>query len=343
MAALGSYFLTLADVAKSENKQIGKVAEVLLEKNAALNDIPYMEMNEGTRHVESIRSSLPAVYYRKANQAIPSGKSEIEERTFNGAHFEGKSEVDKIVAERGGAARLNFNRWNQAQGYLQAMALEHADLLFNGSPEDSSQKTPGLFDVYSTFDSSASPVAAQMIDGGGTGSDNTSIQLCSWGDQAMFGIFPSGTQGGLKRTDDSAGGKLIDIVSTDHLGNPGTFKGYRELFEIDHGLVVKDYRQGSRICNIDVTKLKSGVGAADLTDLMISAIYKLDSQENGTQVFYVNKTIMAFLHKQAIEKVSAGGGLTYDNYQGKKVLMFMGIPIRGCDAILNTQARIVPV
>jgi len=240
-------------------------------------------------------------------------------------------------------AKDRSGRFLKAQGYLQAMALEHADLLFNGSPEDSSLKTPGLFDVYSTFDDSVSPVAAQMIDGGGTGSDNTSIQLCSWGDQSMFGIFPAGTQGGLKRTDDSQGGKLIDIVGTDHLGNPGTFKGYRELFEIDHGLVVKDYRQGSRICNIDVTKLKSGVGAADLTDLMISAVYKLDSQENGQQVFYVNKTIMAFLHKQAIEKVSAGGGLTYENYMGKKVLMFLGIPIRVCDAILNTQARIVPV
>ena len=43
MAALGSELLTLADVAKSKNKQIGKVAEVLVQHNAMLNDIPFSE------------------------------------------------------------------------------------------------------------------------------------------------------------------------------------------------------------------------------------------------------------------------------------------------------------
>lgn len=57
---------------------------------------------------------------------------------------------------------------------------------------------------------------------------------------------------GLKRTDRSAGGKLVQISALDVNGNPGTFWGYEEQFEIDHGLVVKDYRQAGRICNIDV-------------------------------------------------------------------------------------------
>ena len=40
MSALGTTLVTLADVAKSKDKVIGKVAEVLVQENAALNDIP---------------------------------------------------------------------------------------------------------------------------------------------------------------------------------------------------------------------------------------------------------------------------------------------------------------
>jgi HK97 family phage major capsid protein len=85
----------------------------------------------------------------------------------------------------------------------------------------------------------------------------------------------------------------------------------------------------------------SGTGAADLIDLMISADYKIDSQENGKGVWYCNRTIFAHLHKQALTKVGQGAGLNYENYQGKRVLMFLGCPIRLCDGILNSEARVV--
>src|SRR5574343_181280 len=106
--AIGTELVTLADVAKSKNAQIGAVAEVLIQENPMLNDIPYMEMNEGTIHKESIRSGLPAVYYRKANQPIPASKSTVEERTFTAAHFESKSQIDAAVAERGGKDRVAY-------------------------------------------------------------------------------------------------------------------------------------------------------------------------------------------------------------------------------------------
>lgn len=340
MAALGSRLVTLADVAKSKDKMIGKVAEVLVQENPMLNDIPYMEMNEGTIHKEEIRSALPAIYYRKANEAIPASKSTTEERTFSAAHFESKSQIDAAVAARGGVDRIPYNRWNQAQGHLQAHAIEHANLTIYGSPLDSNQKTPGFFDIFSTL-SSTEPTSKQIIDAGGTGSDNTSILLVHWGERSVFGVYPKGTQAGLQRIDRSAGGQQVQIQATDRLGNPGSFWGYEENFMIDHGLVVKDYRQAARICNIDVSNLKTGVSAADIIDLMISAAYKIHTDQNGTGVWYVNRTLEAFLHKQSLTKVGAGAGLTYDNYQGQKVLMFLGRPVRRSDALLNSEARVV--
>lgn len=339
MAALGVTLLTLADVAKSKDKKIGKVAEVLLRENPMLNDIPYMQMNEGTIHKEEIRSNLPAVYYRKANQAIPASKTTTEERTFTASHFESKSQIDKLVAQRGGVDRIAYNRWNQAQGHIQAMANEHAALTIYGSPIDDNRKVAGFFDIYSTLNP-AEPTSNQVIDALGTGSDLMSILKVHWGEQAVFGVYPAGSQAGLKRTDHSKGGQLIQIHGLDENGSAGTFWGYEEQFEIDHGLVVKDYRQASRIANIDPALLRTGVGAADLIDLMISAHYKIHSPSNGQGVWYVNRTTEAFLHKQALTKVGAGAGLTYDNYQGQKVLMFLGDPVRRSDALLMTEDEV---
>lgn len=339
MAAKGVSLLTLADVAKSKNKQIGKVAEVLIQHNAMLNDIPYMEMNEGTIHKEDIRSALPFVYYRKANQPIPASKSTIEERTFQACHFESKSQIDKAVAERGGMDRVAYNRWNQAQGHLQAHANELASLMLYGSPVSSNLKTAGFFDIFSTL-SASEPTSKQIIDAGGTGTDNTSILKVHWGERSVFGVYPAGTQSGLSRTDYSAGGKYVKIPGLDVNGNFGDFWGYEEEFSTDHGLVVKDYRQAACVRNIDVSNLVSGSGAADLIDLMISAEYKIDDPSNGQGVWYVNRTIEAALHKQALTKVGAGAGLTFDNYQGQRVLMFLGSPVRRMDALLTSELQV---
>lgn len=339
MAAKGVSLVTLADVAKSKDKKIGGVAEVLVQENPMLNDIPYMEMNEGTSHKEEIRSSLPAVYYRKANQSIPPSKTTTEERTFQASHFESKSQMDAAVAERGGMDRVGYNRWNQAQGHIQALGLEHASLLVYGSPFSSNLKAPGLMDIYSTL-AAAEATSKQVIDGGGSSADLTSILRINWGERSIFGVYPKGTTAGLKRIDRSAGGKLVQINGTNADGSSGQYWGYEEDFEVDHGLVVKDYRQASRIANIDIDNLKSGAGAADLIDLMISANYKIFSEQNGVGCWYVNRTIQAFLHKQALTKVGAGAGLRFDNYQGQKVLMFLGYPVRRADAILNSESQV---
>jgi hypothetical protein len=338
MAALGTTLVTMADVAKSKDKKIGNVAEVLVQHNPALNDIPYMEMNEGTRHIEEIRSALPAVYYRKANQAIPASKTTTEERTFTAAHFESKSQLDQAVAMRGGADRVAYNRWNQAQGHIQAHAIEHADLMFYGSPTDDARKVAGFADIFSTL-SASEATSAQILDAGGTTNDLTSIYLVLWGERSVFGIYPKGTQSGLKRTDRSTGGNLVQINALDVNGNAGNFWGYEEQFEIDHGLVVKDYRQVVRICNIDPALLIAGTGP-DLIELMAKALYTVDSLENGTPVFYMNRTLEAWLDLQSMGKVGAGGGVTYENYQGKPILHFRKVPVRRADALVNTEDRI---
>jgi hypothetical protein len=300
-------FVTFLDVAKDGSK----VAEVLTLKNSMLKDIPYTEMNEKTIHKESIRSYLPKPVYRKANQGLAPQKTGIQEATFTAAHFESRSQIDKAVAERGGKEKVKMNRWNQAQGHLQGMANEHSTLMIYGSPAGEGNKTQGLADVYYTVNTATSETAKQVVDAGGTGSDNTSIFFVNWGSDKIFGIYPAGTQAGMKRTDYSQGGNLVQIQMLDAAGNASNYYGYDEIFELDHGLVVKDFREASRVCNIDVSDLIAGnINAAVLVDRMIEA-------------------------------VQSGGGLTFMNYGGEEVMSFNGLPIRIQDSILTTEARVV--
>lgn len=334
MAIKGVGFVTLADVAKKGDK----VAEVLTLKNPMLMDIPYQEMNEKTIHKESIRSYLPAPVYRKANQAVAPQKTGIEERTFTAAHFETRSVMDAKVAERGGMEKVGQNRWNQAQGHIQAMANEHARLMIYGSPSGNGDKDLGFMDVYYTLNA-AVDTSKQVVSGGGAGSDNMSILMVNWGPNSIFGVHPAGTSVGLKRTDRSPGSNHVQIQGLDENGNAGTYYGYDESFEIDHGLVVKDYRQAVRICNIDTSNLIANTSAADIQDLLITARYKLDDA-NGA-VIYMNRIAHAILHKQVRNSVSAGGGLTFQNFEGQMLLHFEGAPIRVTDALLSTEATVV--
>lgn len=338
MSALGTKLVTLADVVKNRDKEIGGVAEVLMEENPMLQDIPYRVMNGKTIHTEDIRSGLPAVYYRKANQAIPASKTTTEERTFTAAHIESKSQIDEAVAKRGGTKMISYNRWNQAMGHIQAHALEHASLTIYGSPTTGNRKVAGFFDVYTTL-ATTEPTYRQIVDAGGTGSDNTSILLVHWGERAIFGVYPEGTQMGLKRTDRSPNDSRVQINALDSNGDAGNFWGYEEQFEIDHGLVIKDYRQAVRIANIDISDLIAGAGA-DLIDYMISGDHRIHNESNGMGVWYVNKTVRAMLHKQALTKVGAGGGLSFENFGGKRILTFLGKPVKQADALLNTEAQV---
>lgn len=342
MAVLGQDLLTLADSKAFLKVEIADVAEVMRKAVPIIDDIPYKEMNKGVKHIVHLRSDLPEVYYRKANQAIPASKTTTEEREFIAAHFESKCQMDEKVASYGGEDRIKANRWNQAEGHIQANAHELADLIIYGSDESASHKCPGIMDILSTLDP-AEPVSHQIVDAGGTGTDNASILFISWGDKKVYGIFEKGTQAGLQRIDRTPGSTRVQITGplADNPGQTGQYWGFEENFMVDHGLCVEDYRALSRVANIDVSDLDT-LDAADLLKLMTRALYRIPPmyrQQKGK--CYMNSTLLAFLDEQALAKVGAGGGLTYANYQGEQVLSFRGWIIREMENMLNTEEQVV--
>jgi hypothetical protein len=60
---------------------------------------------------------------------------------------------------------------------------------------------------------------------------------------------------------------------------------------------------------------------------------------NGRIVIYCNRVIRTYLDIQATNKTNVL--LQMNQFDGKMVTTFRGVPIKTCDAILNTEARVV--
>ena len=187
----------------------------------------------------------------------------------------------------------------------------------------------GLAPRFSTLNAGTAS-SQNVIDAGGTGADNTSIWLVVWSDLTVHGIFPKGSQAGLQMRD------LGEQTLLDANGN--RYQGYRTHYKWDAGLTVRDWRYAVRIANIDVSDLASGT-PADLTKFMIRATHKVPSLKTGQPVFYMNRTGRQWLDIQAATKDNVM--LKISEFEGRPVREFLGIPIRTCDQILNTEARVV--
>jgi len=60
----------------------------------------------------------------------------------------------------------------------------------------------------------------------------------------------------------------------------------------------------------------------------------------GKCAFYMNRTVKQMLDIQRRDDVITVSGLVYNEVDGKLIPSFRGIPIRTCDAILETEAAV---
>jgi hypothetical protein len=330
--ALGTGALTMADWAKriGPDGKIGPIVELLSQTNEVLAEMPFKEGNLPTGERTTIRTGLPTVYWRMINQGVPPSKSTTVQVDEQSGMLESWSEVDtKLLSLNGNEASF---RLSEGKAFIEAMNQEMSQTLFYGNGGLAPEEFTGLAPRYSAI--SGATNADNVLDAGGTGSVNTSIWMVAWGDETVHGIFPKGSQAGLDH--DDFGEVTVEVTA----GIAGArMRAMQERWTWNAGLVVKDWRYVVRICNIDVTVLAGG-SPADLTDFLEQAD-EIIPNELGRRVIYANRRVTRYLRKQARTDVGAGGGLTYENFQGKRITTFGGIPIRKVDAILNTEARVV--
>jgi hypothetical protein len=331
MATLNAGQLTLLDYAKrlSPDGSVDPIAELLSQQNAILEDIVYVEANQPTSHVVTIRTGLPAVYWRQYNAGVPLSKSTTAQITEPCAMLEARSHIDaKLLELNGNSAEF---RLSEESPFIEAMNQEMTGKLFNGNVGTDLKTFSGLATRYS---STSAGNGGNIILGGGGSSDNASVYLVVWGKQTVFATFPKGSKAGLRNRD------LGEESVPDASGN--YYQAARSLFQWDTGLVVKDWRYVVRIPNIDVsdwigvTGTQASTAATNLIKLMMRAIARIPNFSMGRAAFYANRSIQEGLMIQALEKSSSALGIKDAMTQFGttiKQLEFMGIPVRGCDQL----------
>jgi len=346
MAIIGSTALTYADWAKrmDDGYKVATIVELLSQTNEILDDLLVVEGNLPTGHKTTVRTGLPQATWRLLNTGVPNAKSTTAQIVDTCGNLETYSVIDKDIADLNGNT-AEF-RMSEVRAFLEGMSQQVASTIFYGNQAINPERFTGFAPRYSTGSTSNSQTAANVLNGGGTGSTNTSVWIAVWGADTCHGIFPKGKITGLQHRD------MGEWPVQDSSGN--TYQAYRDHFKWEIGLTLRDWRYVVRIANIDVTQL-TGVSAANLINLIVRGLYRLPTAPSGATaiqtsdtpavrgdmgrtIIYCNRVIRTYLDLQAMNKTNIL--LKLSEFDGKVVTTFRDIPVRTVDALLNTEAQI---
>lgn len=333
MSTLSSNNLTLMDIARefgADGKAL-TIAEMLTESNAILEDMPFKECNSGMVNLAAVRTGLPKGTWRKLYGGVQPEKSTTKQVQDACGMLETYSEPDKALIDM--APNKATALLNEAKAFVAGLSNEMASTIFYGD-KDVPEKFEGLSSRYNAHSgTNDKQVSYNVITGGGTGSDNTSVWMIAWGVNRIYGLYPKGSQAGLQQTDKGE--------QTVQLPDGSRYEAYRTHFKWDCGLAVQDWRYAVRICNIDVSDLadagKASYAGADLVNLLIEAESRLPYDATNV-VIYCNKRVSAALNKLAVAKNNLA--LSFQDFAGRKINTFWNMPIKRCNAILNTEAAV---
>lgn len=336
MATIGT-LKTLFDWAKSidPDGSPSAMAELLSQENQLVDAMMFKEGNLPTGERVSIRTGLPTTYWRSMNAGVPNSKATSAQIDEQCAQLTARSQIDASIA------RLNGNtpefRLNESRAFIEAMGQEFAATMFYGSPVNP-EEFVGLANRYN---STTAGNGQNILLAGGAGSDNSSVWLLGLGENTIYGIFPKGSSAGLMHEDLG----LDDAFDSSN----NRFRAYMDYYEWNAGLVVKDWRYGVRIANIDISDLAGLSGAQEVADatflpkLMSRAIDRLPTTNNVKPVFCMNRTVASLLRVAAMEKSSSAVSIEEGlNQFGQRImqLKFLGIPVLINDAITNAESLV---
>jgi hypothetical protein len=324
--------------------RVARIIELLSQTNEILEDMLVVEGNLPTGHKTTIRTGLPQATWRLLNLGVPNAKSTTAQLVDTCGNLETYSVIDKDIADLNGNT-AEF-RLSEVKAFLEGMSQQVAATLIYGNQFLNPERFTGLAPRYSTKTTANSNTAYNVLDGGGTLSTNTSLWITVWGDDTLHATFPKGKITGLQHRD-MGEWPVLDTATN-------TYQAYRDHFKWEIGLVLRDWRYVARIANIDVTQL-TGVSAANLINLLIRGLYRLptapvsatviqtsDTPEvranMGRTVIYANRVVRTYLDLQAMNKTNVL--LRIEEFDGKPVTTFRGIPVRTCDAILSNEQAV---
>jgi len=332
MSALSAIHPTLLDVTKrlDPDGSIALVGELLTQTNPILEDMVWMEGNLPTGHRTTIRTGLPTPTWRKLYGGVQPTKSTTAQVTDSCGMLEAYAEVDKALAD------LNNNasafRLSEDRAHIEGMNQEFASTLIYGNEGTEPEAFTGFAPRYN--DQSAANGDNIITDAATPdNADNSSIWLVVWGPNTVHGIYPKGSKGGLIITDKG------QVTAENIDGSNGRAEIYRTHYRWDCGLTVRDWRYIVRINFDQENVIAAGTSGPVLSQLMAKALRRIPNLNMGRAVFYASRATLELMDLQAMDKANMAF-TTIEDAQGKFVTRFRGIPVKQCDAILNTESGI---
>ena len=305
----------------------GQIIELMNRTNDIMDDVPWMEANQSDGHLTRIRTGLPAVYWRRLYQGTPPSKSQWSQVKEGCGILEAIMELDVEELRLYGSRDRAF-RMSEGVAFAEAMRQKVAATLFYGDSNVNPDEFNGLAMRYPAAD------ANNVLDAGGRDTACTSLWLVAWGAQAVHGIYPRGSAGGLSHED------LKAYMTQDPDGRKYQVVG--DKYNWRCGLSVRDWRGVVRVANVPVAALgrrKGQDGFVDLQKLTIEAKNLMPQHLRRKAVWYANSDVLTALE---LQNSDAGNvQLQYGEYfDASAVPVLHGRPVRQCDAISSEEAVI---
>lgn len=321
-----------------------KVYEVLGRLYPILTDAPVGPGNARMGNETTIRTNLPTITRIAVNEGIAVSKSGKTKRVDTIGMYGGRAEVDKKMDIVYGKERVAEERRKEEMAFIEAMGQQGvADLLYCDENVTSRGFT-GFAPRLATLQTSLNGPQVRSM-GSVSGGDGSSIYVIDWNqDTGCSLMYPK--DGDLSG---AGGGKLAaaglrvdplqgDVEVEDAAGN--RFRAYVTEFLWAFGLKVQDPRRMGRLANIDTSDaLLASPTQGLLYDALTELFTNMPNSDGYNRVAYCNRTVFTALIRQANNKVQ-NGGLTREEYLGKLMPHYMGVPIRIVDAITSAESTV---
>lgn len=306
------------------------IAEMMNQVNE-LGGLVMQQANNGTSHKGAIRTGIPTPTRRRLNKGVKKTKATQRAVVFESAAYEDRGEVDEELIAI--APNKEDFRLRQNSAHIEGLSKQMATDVFYC---DVATTPDGITGFSAFYNDKAADSGANIIDAGGTGSDNTSLWLIVSSEDGISLFYPEGNPSGIQ-TIDIGREKVFDE-------NNDPYYAIVDQYKLKLGLAVQDWRQAARIANIDVSDLATAGAETDTsTQLLLKAIEakrKVWNIKGGKAGWYCNRTVLAALEKQAMSKSNAM--VTMEHIQdGVTVTRLAGIPVNRVDAITDAETRVV--
>src|SRR5215472_15024246 len=174
---VGTTALTYADWAKrmDDGYRVASIIEILSQTNEILEDMLVIEGNLPTGHKTTVRTGLPQATWRLLNQGVPNAKSTTAQIVDTVGNLETYAVIDKDIADLNGNT-AEF-RLSEVRAFLEGMSQQVATTLIYGNQLINPERFSGFAPRYPSVSTANTQTAANVIDGQGTLSANTTIWI----------------------------------------------------------------------------------------------------------------------------------------------------------------------